>query len=411
MSLAEVGQDLAARAQRHRTPAVYLGKERGEDRDRGPALAQPPQRQSEIGLYDGIAGHPTDHYVKFADRLLQAVLGDERLPHSRELASCGRIVVHGLVKVSGGPVVTLSLGRFLPLHGDVAEQGFNLGVKPQIVVECAAQCRKSVSLGGIQLAAGQRSLGGGQVLRWPTGEWPRINRLPQRLDQPGREQLVPACAFLPERGQEMAVRQCPRRRVRHPGRGHAALVGHSRQAELGDESVEQPGPKSAYAQVMIIGDRSDERTAVPGQRRVHVSEQANVALRDLLGIRWQRGPELLAYDLQQCWFNAIVDDDVLDTVKCGYTPALQVGDESLRGAIRERPPGASCRTGHRLYRILAGQRRQIKYGYAARHLGDQVGGLISGREQQVEPRLVQYGVRQSFQELLAVFQPRARIGQ
>ena len=148
----------------------------------------------------GSLGHPVDGRAKLADRLRQAVLGDEHLSYGRELARRGRSVAQGLEESGRDPVVALGLGRLLPFDGDVAEQGFDLSAEPQIGVGCAAQCREGVALGGIQLAAGQRPLGGGQVLGWPGWGRQHVNRLAQRFDQPSREQFIPAGALPPDGG-------------------------------------------------------------------------------------------------------------------------------------------------------------------------------------------------------------------
>jgi hypothetical protein len=58
--LAEVREDLAARAQRYRVPAVQRQDPR-KDRDRGTTIAEPPQSEGEVGLDDGIAWHPVSH--------------------------------------------------------------------------------------------------------------------------------------------------------------------------------------------------------------------------------------------------------------------------------------------------------------------------------------------------------------
>ena len=59
------------------------------------AFAEPPQRQGEVRLHDGIAGHPVDGARwSSSTRLLQAVLRDERLPHGGELAGHRRGVAH-----------------------------------------------------------------------------------------------------------------------------------------------------------------------------------------------------------------------------------------------------------------------------------------------------------------------------
>jgi tetratricopeptide (TPR) repeat protein len=366
---------------------------------------------AELELDGGVGRGAAERRVQLGERVGQPPAIAERPADGGQGTHHGEPVADDFEQGGGRLVALFGLVEVPALEADVAEQRVRLGVPPQGRVRCVAERLPGVPLGQAQLPGDQGPFRGGEVVGRIFRRGIGVLGLPDRLDEPVAEQLVPPRPAGPPglRPEQVPVLQRPRHRsglARGPVR---LLLGRAAAADLGDERVDQPEPQPPHRDLVNGGDRGDGLAAVAGQRGVHVAAPPHLAHRDGAGaLAPQQAPQPGAGHLEQRRLDVVADHDPVVAVRSD-DPARPDAADELAG----RPGLEVPVPGRRLAGLGDPERAELEHHARADHLGHPRQAVLADRHQQVQALLLAQRGRELVQETppvpLALLGPREQV--
>jgi len=350
------------------------------------ALRQLRHDPAELELDGGIGRRAAERGVQLGERVGQPPAIAERPADGGQGPYHGEPVADGFEQGGSRLVALFRLIEVPALVPDVAEQRVRLGVPPQGRVRCVAEHLPGVPLGQAQLPGDQGPFRGGEVVGRIFRRGIGVAGLPDWLDEPIAEQLVPPRppeqpGLCPE---QVPVLQRPRHRSRL-ARGPVRLfLGGAPAADLGDERVDQPEPQPRHRDLVNGGDGGDGLAAVASQRPVHVAAPPYLAHRDGAGaFAPQQVPQPGARHLEQRRLDIVADHDPVIAVR-GDDPARPDPADEFAG----RPGLEVSVPGRRRARLGDPERAELEHDARTDHLGHPRQAVLADRYEQVQARLL-----------------------